>query len=111
MFNAPASEASVKVERTVFVITANGVDDGEVRYLRADGGWTRAWAEAEVLETTDARDERLAWGRRREHEVCGCYAIDVGVDASGAQHLSAREQLRAMGPADVRGRLGYGAAS
>lgn len=98
-----------KVERTLFVVTGNRLDDGRVQYLRADGSWGHDFDAAELIDDAARRDALVA-RVQREHalEVSGIYAIEVGITASGERVLSTRERLRAAGEVNVRRRLGVG---
>lgn len=97
-----------KVERTLFVVTANRLADGRVVYLRGDRTWGPTLDDAELLADAARRDDLVAWasGEQQRVIVTGCYAFDVGVTASGARVLSTREQIRAAGEVAVRRRLG-----
>lgn len=99
-----------KLERTLFVVTANRLADGRVVYLRADQTWGTDFDAAEALDDAARRDALVAWGQREQSlTVTGVYAFDVGVTAKGERVLSARERLRAAGEVSVRRRLGVGA--
>lgn len=96
-----------KVERTVFVVTANRLQDGRVVYLQRDGSWAADLDSAEQLTDTARRDELVATIAREQFVVVtGCYAFDVGLTAGGARVLSTREQIRAAGEIGARRRLG-----
>ncbi|MDQ3033044.1 MAG: DUF2849 domain-containing protein [Myxococcota bacterium] len=96
-----------KVERTLFVVTANRLQDGRVVYLRGDGTWGPGLDAADPIADEVRRDELVAWALREQNViVTGCYAVDVGITASGARVLSAREQIRAAGETEARRRLG-----
>lgn len=98
-----------KLERTLFVVTGNRLEDGRVVYLRGDGSWGRDFDAAELLDDAARRDALVARAQREDAlHVTGVYALDVGVTASGARVLSARERLRAAGEVNVRRRLGVG---
>lgn len=104
---APRDGRDEKVVRTVHAITANRLDDGRVVYLRADRAWVSALDDAELVDEPARRDELVAWAAREQSLiVTGCYALDVGVTASGAKVLSTRERIRAAGEESVRRRLG-----
>lgn len=96
-----------KIERTLFVVTANRLDDGRVQYLRADGTWGHDFDAAELIDDGARRDALVA-RLASEHAllVTGVYAVDVGVTTSGERVLSTRERLRAAGEINVRRRLG-----
>lgn len=93
--------------QTHFVITANRLSDGQVVYLTADDRWSESFDDGETHAAEATRDPRLAWAKRQERVVCGVYALELSVAPDGARMLSARERLRALGPADARRRLGY----
>ena len=96
-----------KVERTLFVVTANRLADGRVVYLRGDRSWGPTLDDAELLADSVRRDHLVAWASGEPRViVTGCYAFDVGLTASGARVLSTREQIRAAGEVAARRRLG-----
>jgi hypothetical protein len=99
----------VATRQTEFLITANRLRDGRVVYLAAGERWSEAYADGVGTRDVAERDRWLAWAKTRERDVCGAYAIEATVDASGARELTARERLRALGPEDARRRLGYSA--
>jgi hypothetical protein len=94
-------------KQTEYVVTANRLHDGRVVYLAEGQRWSEAYADGLGTRDTAERDRWLAWGRSCEREVCGVYAIEATLDASGRRELSARERLRALGPEDARRRMGY----
>jgi hypothetical protein len=94
-------------KQTEYVVTANRLRDGRVVYLASGPRWSESYAEGHGTSDTAERDRLLAWGRSRELEVCGVYAIEATLDVRGQRELSARERLRALGPEDARKRLGY----
>jgi len=101
-----------KIERTLFVVTGNRLEDGRVLYRRADGTWGGDFDAAELLDDAAARDALVARVQREEAlRVTGIYALEVGITVSGARVLSARERLRAAGEVNVRRRLNVGVES
>ena len=92
-----------------FIITANRLSDGTVLYLDPASRWVERLDEAQMTADATDRDRLLAYARGCEAEVCGAYAMEILVRSDGSRALSARERLRALGPADVLRRLGYGA--
>lgn len=90
-----------------FMVTANRLADGRVVYLAEGDVWSERYDEGRATRDAAERDRWLAWAKRQEAVVCGAYAIEAALDASGRRSLSARERLRALGPADARRRLGY----
>jgi len=96
------------VEGLPRIVTANHLRGGDVVYLRADRGWTTAFAEA-ALWDGETVEEGLAIGRRAEadRQVVGVYALDVVVDTAGRRHPRTwRERIRAAGPS-----VAYGTAA
>ena len=89
-----------------FIVTANRLSDGRVVYLARNERWSEAYDDGLVTRDPLERDRWLAWAKTRERDVCGVYAIEASVGPNGRE-LSARERLRALGPADARRRLGY----
>jgi hypothetical protein len=93
--------------QTSFVITANRLSDGTVLYLDPGSRWVEALDAAWVTADATERDRLLAFAKTCELEICGPYAMELVLTADGSRQMSARERLRALGPADVRRRLGY----
>lgn len=84
---------------TQFIVTANYTDDGAVAYRRADGSWTRVFAEAGTFATEDEAKPAVAHADAKEQRlVADPYAIDVEAGAQGLVPLTARERIRAYGP-------------
>lgn len=90
-----------------YVVTANRTDDGAVLYLRVDRAWTSALADAHVVESEDERDVLIAWADQQQRDVCDPYAFEVKVVSGAIDPLSARERIRAAGPAPVLAQWGY----
>jgi hypothetical protein len=93
--------------QTSFVVTANRLSDGTVLYLGASSRWVEKLDLALVTRDATERDRLLAFAKQCESEICGPYALEMLEKPDGTRVLSARERLRALGPADVRRRLGY----
>jgi len=86
-----------------FVITANDLRDGAVRWFRAaDGkfGWTANALEASIAPDAIRRDAWLAEAEAdvAANRVVGVYAVEVALTAEGFAHASVRERVRAGGP-------------
>jgi hypothetical protein len=96
----------VAAKELEFIVTANRLSDGRVVYLAQNERWSEAYNDGLVTRDPLERDRWLAWAKTRERDVCGAYAIEAPVGPNGRE-LSARERLRALGPADARRRLGY----
>ncbi len=90
-----------------YIVTANRLGDGRVVYLAPGRRWSEDLADASVTRDPVERDASISWAKTRERDVCGAYAIECELDARGGRILSARERLRALGPAAARRRMGY----
>lgn len=89
------------------MVTAQRLVDGRVVYLRADRSWTERDVEAWTSADPAAADELVAWSQTQTEEVVDPYRIEVVVEQDGSiRHLSARERIRAAGPAAVLARFG-----
>ncbi|MEX2648239.1 MAG: DUF2849 domain-containing protein [Alphaproteobacteria bacterium] len=88
---------------TLFVVTANLLADGGVRWLRAEAGhlaWTSVALDASTTEDAHQRD---AWLAAAEADVArnlivAPYAVEVASHGDGFRHVSVRERVRANGP-------------
>lgn len=78
-------------------VTANRLTDGAVVFLRADGQWTTAYAEAEIAHAVPRGEALLALAdaSARRQEVVGHYIF--AVDEEGVPR-ALRERIRADGP-------------
>lgn len=84
---------------TLFIVTANFTDDGAVAWRRADGTWSRAIAEAGLVDSeANAKALAATAAQREQREVSDPYVIEVAVDGGVIQPQSARERIRANGP-------------
>lgn len=82
-----------------WIVTANFTETGAVAYRRADGTWSRVFAEAGVLDSEANAKEHVATAAQREQrEVSDPYVIDVAAEDGVIQPQSARERIRANGP-------------
>lgn len=89
------------------MVTAQRLVDGRVVYLREDGGWTQRDHEGWTSADEAAIEEALAIASTQTEVVVGPYRIEVEVGPGGAiTHTSARERIRAEGPAGVLRRFG-----
>lgn len=98
-----------RLERAVeqaWVVTANALMDGGVRYLTPTRAWSpslqQAWS-----GPADAADALLGWARTDEAVVCDPYVVDVDRVDGALVPRSTREIIRAEGPAPTLVRLGY----
>lgn len=92
------------------VLTANGLQVGEVVYWNTAKGWVSYLPEAEILSDEKAEQalKRAAeWVQRRE--VVAPYLFEVRIENGIAVPLKTREAIRAAGPS-VRLDLGKQAA-
>lgn len=80
-----------------FVVTANTTDEGAPVYLKEDGSWTRALAEAATFDQPRAA-ERVKAAAKREREVCDPYSFEVRVEEGRIEPMSVRETIRSTGP-------------
>jgi hypothetical protein len=87
-----------------YVVTANALDDGGVRWLARAGdalSWTTKGSEAALAPDEATRD---GWLAAAQADVKRClvvapYAVEVEVEAEGEtfRHLSVKERIRAAG--------------
>lgn len=89
------------------IVTAQRLADGRVVYLRRDRTWTQRDFEAWITDDAGALEAELAWAKTQTEVVVDPYRIEVELEADGSvRHLSARERIRAGGPASVLARFG-----
>jgi sulfite reductase (NADPH) hemoprotein beta-component len=82
-----------------WIVTANFTDDGAVAYRRANGTWSRALADAGLIDSeTNAKEHAAASAQREQREVSDPYVIEVAVTDGVIHPQSARERIRANGP-------------
>ncbi len=91
-----------------WTVTSNRLADGSVAYLRSDRVWTDDLQDAWICSEKGAAEPLLEWASAQEHVVCDPYLLAVEYGAEGVVPVSAREKLRAAGPAATLRRLGYG---
>jgi|AACY02.3.fsa_nt_gi Protein of unknown function (DUF2849). len=80
------------------IVSANDLLDGDVVYLDAAGGWTRALAEAAVARDAEAAEALLACAAAQQSRVVGPALADVALEPGGPRPLHFREAFRARGP-------------
>jgi hypothetical protein len=80
------------------VVTARLLADGAPVYLRADGKWTRALQEAQVVPTDKGEAEATARAKNEQPLVADPYTFKVEVQNGFIDALSARERIRSTGP-------------
>ena len=85
------------------VITANILRTGAIAYLKGDGSWVEALADATPATDTEARAalEKLALAAVERNEVTAVYAFDVAIVDGRPSPLSVREKIRATGALTV----------
>lgn len=99
-YQRPSQQAAV---RTAYIVTANDVLDGSVRYLRVAGAgceWTKDIGAATTTGIAEDRDALLALAESsvRGNIVIAPYTIEVVRNGAGITHGSTRERIRALGP-------------
>ena len=94
-----------------WIITANRLTDGSVTYLRADRSWAGSIDDAWVARSRAQAEPLVEWARGRERDVCDPYLVEVDLSEGRPLPRSARERIRAEGPAPTLRRLGYGASA
>jgi len=92
---------------TVYVVTANRLGDGRPVYLDAEGRWVEALSHAHPAESAETKDAELAWAKGEERDVCDPYVMKAELRDGRVAPASARERIRAAGPAWIRARFGY----
>ncbi|MGQ3671151.1 DUF2849 domain-containing protein [Xanthobacter sp. TB0136] len=81
------------------VVTANRLRDGVVVWLKADGGWSEALAEAAVGTTSDEVLDLLDIAQSDESIAVGPYAARIDLDTDGRPVPgNLRERIRCQGP-------------
>ena len=78
-------------------LTANRLIDGEVVFWR-NGEWVEQFAQAELLQDSEAQDAVLAVAKTQVTLLVEPYLFDVATQAGIAVPVSYRERLRALGP-------------
>lgn len=91
----------------VWTVTANRLADGAVMYLRADQLWSGGLDEAWTADEKEVAESRLGWAREQQHVVCDPYVLPLRREGGRVEPVSARERIRAEGPAPTLGRLGH----
>jgi sulfite reductase (NADPH) hemoprotein beta-component len=92
---------------TVHVVTANRLRDGRAVYLDRERRWVETLASARVDETAEALEGELAWAKGDQRAVCDPYVMKAELRDGRVAPVSARERIRAAGPAWIRARFGY----
>ena len=67
-------------------------------YLDAEGAWVKSIADANVFETSDAAEQRLAEVRKAESTITEPYVFPAKMTGGQLTPVSTREKLRAVGP-------------
>lgn len=101
-YRRPSRQSAARLV-PAYVVTANDVLDGGVRYLRVAGSgceWTEDIGAATTTGDAAERDALLAMAETsvRRNVVIAPYAIEVVCDGAGIAHRSTRERIRATGP-------------
>ncbi len=91
-----------------WIVTANALADGSVRYLTSARTWTgdlqQAW-----FGPASAAEAMLVWSRAQEAVVCDPYILALDRVEERLVPRSQRERIRAEGPRPTLRRLGYDA--
>ena len=80
------------------IISANDLMDGDVVYLDADGGWTRALSNAALITDKERAKTLLAEAKRQPGTVIDPYLLDVIAEPGRTTPMHIRERLRESGP-------------
>lgn len=83
---------------THFVISAGLTTTGAPVYRRSDGSWTQQLQEAHTATTTEEAESLVAVALREERVVADPYSFPVELVDGKIDPLSARENIRALGP-------------
>ncbi|ARC88480.1 DUF2849 domain-containing protein [Rhodovulum sp. MB263] len=81
------------------VVTANDLFEGHPVWRTAEGRWSATIREAEVLNTPEAAEARLAEAAAEAGQVVGPYLAEVATTPRGPAPLHFREVFRVRGPA------------
>ena len=87
-----------KPKGTHHVISAAFTSDGAPAYFQRGGSWARSLNEATPIETERECVELLQQALSQEDIVCDPYSFMVNVAEGRIEALSAREQIRSLGP-------------
>jgi len=82
------------------VVTANDLRIGDVVYMMADGAWTRAHEQAELIEDEAIADLRLLAALGQSALVVGPYLAEARRGANGPEPVHFREVFRTRGPSN-----------
>ncbi|MGE0231629.1 MAG: DUF2849 domain-containing protein [Flavobacteriaceae bacterium] len=83
------------------IITANDLLEGDVIYLTAEGGWSRAYEDAVVATNQEDADALLRKAEEQRDRIVGAYFVDTALGEDGRpkpDHF--REVFRATGPSN-----------
>lgn len=84
---------------TSWIVTANLTEDGAVAWRRSDGTWSRAFADAGVIDSeANAKDLATTATQLEQREITDAYVIQVRAVDGAVELPSARERIRANGP-------------
>jgi hypothetical protein len=83
---------------THWVVTANRTDDGGVAWLRDDGTWSSALAEAALFGDEPSANAAVERAKTEQRTVCDPYATRMHFDGSAIHPVTMRERIRATGP-------------
>jgi hypothetical protein len=80
------------------VVTAKLLADGAPVYLTANGSWSRALQEAQVLPAPEGEAAVVARGKQDEPLIADPYTFKVEVRDGFIDALTTRERIRSTGP-------------
>jgi hypothetical protein len=87
---------------TPSVLTANDLFEGDVVYLTASGGWSRAHNEAQLFRDAVAAAQALAAAQAQPERLVGPYLAPARSGPNGPEPAHFREAFRARGPSNYR---------
>lgn len=82
------------------VVSANDLFDGRVIYLASDGAWVDHLNQAELIDTPERADERLALANTQQSRLVGAYLAPARPGENGPEPAHFREAFRATGPSN-----------
>jgi hypothetical protein len=84
---------------THWIVTGNFTETGAVAWRRADGTWSRNIADAGlVADEATAKAQSTKAAATEQREISDPYGIEVHVDGTTIDPLTARQRIRANGP-------------
>ncbi len=82
-------------------VTANDLLEGDVVYLTAAHGWSRALMDAAIAGSNEEAERLLAVAVPQEATVVGPYLIEISRNSDGTlEPVHYRERIRTLGPSN-----------